>query len=132
MYTFFMAKNLTTEEFILKAREIHGWKYDYSKVEYKKNSTKVCIICPEHGEFFQTPNNHLNGEGCPKCAGKQKTFNVFKKDILQKYGDIYDFSVAEKEFNGFRKKITVGYNGKFFMISPSKLILGNKMVNPLL
>ena len=122
---------LTTEEFILRAREIHGWKYDYSKVEYKNNSTKVCIICPEHGEFLQTPNNHLNGEGCPKCAGKQKTFNDFKKDILQKYGDIYDFSVAEKEFNGFRKKITVGYNGKFFMISPSKIILGNKNGKPI-
>lgn len=47
--------------FISKAILVHGNKYDYSKVEYINNHTKVCIICPEHGEFWQTPNNHLNG-----------------------------------------------------------------------
>ena len=55
------------EQFILKARQVHGWKYDYSKVEYVDNYTKVCIICPEHGEFWQTPYNHLKGCGCKKC-----------------------------------------------------------------
>ena len=58
---------LNTSEFIAKARLIHGDKYDYSKVEYKNYSTKVCIICREHGEFRQTPNNHLFGTGCPIC-----------------------------------------------------------------
>ena len=58
---------LTTEEFIEKARKIHGNKYDYSKVEYYNNTTKVCIICPKHGEFWQTPYNHLMSRGCPKC-----------------------------------------------------------------
>ena len=53
--------------FIEKAKKIHGDKYDYSKVEYINSHTKVCIICPEHGEFWQTPNNHLHGYGCPKC-----------------------------------------------------------------
>lgn len=47
------------EIFIEKAQKIHDSKYDYSKVEYKNNSTKVCIVCPIHGEFYQTPNNHL-------------------------------------------------------------------------
>lgn len=60
-------KRLTKEEFIRKAREIHGWKYDYSKVEYITSDTKVCIICPEHGEFWQAPYNHLIGHGCSKC-----------------------------------------------------------------
>ena len=58
---------LNTEEFIKKSQQIHGGKYDYSKVEYKGNKVKVCIICSEHGEFWQTPNGHLNGDGCPKC-----------------------------------------------------------------
>ena len=62
-----MAK-LTTEEFIKKAREVHGDKYDYSKVEYVDSKTKVCIICPEHGEFWQKPCNHLFDNGCPKCG----------------------------------------------------------------
>lgn len=63
-----MSKKLTTEEFIEKARKIHGNKYDYSKVVYVNSQTKVCIICPIHGEFWQRPNDHLNGYGCNKCG----------------------------------------------------------------
>lgn len=69
-----MLKRLTKQEFIEKARAKHGCKYDYSKVEYINNHTKVCIICPEHGEFWQTPNKHLSGQGCPKCALMPKNF----------------------------------------------------------
>lgn len=59
----------TRDSFILKAREIHGWKYDYSKVNYVNSQTKVCIICPEHGEFWQKPNSHLSQkQGCPTCS----------------------------------------------------------------
>ena len=57
---------LTTEEFIKKAREVHGDKYDYSKVEYVDSKTKALIICKEHGEFWQRASNHLKGVGCPK------------------------------------------------------------------
>ena len=46
-------KKTTTEEFIERARKVHGDKYDYSKVEYINSRTKVCIICPEHGEFWK-------------------------------------------------------------------------------
>lgn len=65
-------KKLTTEEFIKRAKEVHGDKYDYSKVEYKNNKTPVTIICPIHGEFQQRPSNHLNGNGCKKCKKKHK------------------------------------------------------------
>ena len=57
--------------FILKSSEKHCNKYDYSKVEYINSRTKVCIICPEHGEFWQTPLTHLKGCGCPKCAHEE-------------------------------------------------------------
>ena len=46
-----MAK-LTTEEFIAKAKAVHGDRYDYSKVKYVDSKTKICIICKEHGEFW--------------------------------------------------------------------------------
>lgn len=59
---------LSTEEFVERAKIVHGDKYDYSLVEYVNNSTKVKIICPEHGVFEQTPNAHLRGEKCPRCA----------------------------------------------------------------
>lgn len=64
-----MAK-LTTEEFIAKAKAVHGDRYDYSKVKYVNASTKVCIICKIHGEFWQTPSHHTCGHGCTKCAAE--------------------------------------------------------------
>ena len=67
-----MPKKLTREEFIKRSREIHGDKYDYSKVDYVNNSTRVCIICPEHGEFWQTPYGHMKGQGCFKCGNYKK------------------------------------------------------------
>lgn len=65
--------------FIEKAKQIHNDKYDYSKAYYKTCDTKVCIICPEHGEFWQTPSNHINGSGCPKCANEKRK-NALLKD----------------------------------------------------
>lgn len=63
-----MSRKLTTEEFVQKAKEIHGDKYDYSKVDYKNYTTTVEIFCKVHGYFNQTPDIHLNqGSGCPKC-----------------------------------------------------------------
>ena len=53
----------TSETFIAKARKVHGDRYDYSKVRYVDEHTKVCIIDPEYGEFWQQPNAHLNGRG---------------------------------------------------------------------
>lgn len=70
-----MSKKLTKDEFIKKAKEIHGDKYDYSKVNYINNHTSIIIICPEHGEFSQIPSSHLLGYGCKKCAIKKVTSN---------------------------------------------------------
>lgn len=56
-----------TAKFINEAINIHGEKYDYSKTEYHGTHTKVCIVCPKHGEFWQEPSKHLHGQGCPKC-----------------------------------------------------------------
>lgn len=61
------SKTLSTEQFIEKAKQIHGDRYNYSKVNYINAHTPVCIICPEHGEFIQIPNKHLSGHKCPKC-----------------------------------------------------------------
>ena len=68
-----------TESFITKAKNLHGDKYDYSKVEYKGINENVCIICPKHGEFWQTPSNHLNGCGCQKCKSShlEREFRLF-------------------------------------------------------
>lgn len=66
---------LDTSIFVEKARLIHGDKYDYSKVEYKKNDTKVCIICPIHGEFWQRGYAHTAGHGCSGCKSDKSKIN---------------------------------------------------------
>ena len=62
-----MGKSKTTEQFISEAKAVHGDKYDYSKVKYNGAYTKVCIICPKHGDFWQLPFSHNSGAGCPQC-----------------------------------------------------------------
>jgi len=61
-------KIVTTKLFIKRAKMIHGNKYNYSKTRYIRSNQKVHIICPKHGEFWQTPNNHIDcRNSCPKC-----------------------------------------------------------------
>lgn len=67
-----------TTDFIEDAKKIHGDKYDYSKVEYVNNKTKVTIICPKHGEFKQTPSEHLRGFGCPICKSSHLERDIRK------------------------------------------------------
>lgn len=65
---FIESKYITKEHFINESKEIHQNKYDYSLVDYKSMRNKVTIICPIHGNFSQTPHNHMNCKsGCPKC-----------------------------------------------------------------
>ncbi len=91
-----MGRKLTKEEFTEKAKIIHDNRYDYSKVEYVNNSTKVCIICPEHGEFWQTPNNHnTSRQGCPKCKGRGTSQEEIIKKFKEIHGDKYDYSKVE-------------------------------------
>lgn len=92
----------SNEEFIQQAKKIHGEKYDYSKVDYKDNKTKVTIICPKHGEFYMSPNKHISlKQNCPKCASEQNgivkrlTLAAFVNRSKLKHGDKYDYSKVE-------------------------------------
>ena len=77
-----------TETFITKSSMIHKNIYDYSAVVYKKNRTKVDITCSVHGVFSQTPDKHLQGEGCPTCAEESKGWSRSDWRNLFKPGDI--------------------------------------------
>ena len=89
-------EKLSLDSFINKAKKIHGNKYDYSKVEYINSQTKVCIICPEHGEFWQIPNDHLKGFGCSSCSGlKRHTKESFIEKAKEVHGDKYEYSKVE-------------------------------------
>ena len=121
----------STQEFIEKAKKVHGDKYDYSKVEYKGANEKVCIICPKHGEFWQTPSKHTNGKhGCPKCCknGVRLTTQEFIEKAKKVHGDKYDYSKVE--YVNSRTKICVichkkqenGIEHGEFWITPNNLL----------
>ena len=60
-------KRVNQDMFIARAKEVHGDKYDYSKTDYQNMRSKVAIICPRHGVFYQRAQSHLLGSGCPMC-----------------------------------------------------------------
>ena len=122
-------KKSSTNEFIEKAKKIHGDKYDYSKVEYINAKTKVCIICPEHGEFWQVPNYHLSGNGCKLCgikttsdSKKSNTINFIQK-AKEVHGDKYDYSKVEYTNNHSIVNIICPKHGEFWQ-RPSNHLRG--------
>ena len=90
--------SMTTEQFIEKARKIHGDLYDYSKVVYVNSQTKIIIIDPEYGEFLQSPNKHLMGQGnkqrgVVKISKKRRlTTEQFIEKARKVHGNLYDYS----------------------------------------
>ena len=108
-------KKTTSKDFINKANNIHNNKYDYSKVEYVNSQTKVCIICPEHGEFWQRPANHLNGQGCPICKGVFKSNNEkFVKESTKIHEGKYDYSKVDYVNNSTKVCIICPEHGEFW------------------
>lgn len=117
---FIERKTKTTEEFIKEARSIYGDKYDYSKVNYKNATTKVCIICPTHGEFFITPTAHTcKSQECPICTSektREKTSLGTEKFIDKArniHGDKYDYSKVEYKQTHIKVKIICPIHGEF-------------------
>lgn len=115
-----------TEAFVEKATLIHGDRYDYSKVFYKTNRVKVAIVCKKHGDFLQSPNDHLTGYGCPKCnyskgelaieaflKDKKLTFSPqFRlKDCRDKRSLPFDFAVFE-DVEKTKLKCLIEYDGE--------------------
>ena len=116
--------------FIEKASKLYNNFYDYSKVEYINAKEKVIIICPEHGEFEQTPNGHLSGRGCYKCGRIQSTKNnssnknKFIKESHKIHGIFYDYSKVEY-INAKEKVIIICPKHGEFEQSPRGHLTGN-------
>jgi hypothetical protein len=89
-----MNNKITTEIFIKKSKEIHGNRYNYSSCVYINKKIKVKIICKEHGEFEQFPQNHLRGSGCLKCSGKNLTISEFINKSNISHKNKYDYSLV--------------------------------------
>ena len=115
---------MTLGEFISKAKEIHGNRFDYEKVEYHNTNTKVCIICPEHGEFWQTPLAHIfNRQACPKCAHRGLNRDELISEFIKVHGNKYDYSKFELGKMNNKACFVCPEHGEFFQ-SPTKHLEG--------
>lgn len=122
---------ITTQEFIRRAKLVHGDKYDYSKSIYLNSSAKICIICPKHGEFFQLPHHHTAaGQNCSKCklefrikALKSNT-NEFISKAKKVHGDKYNYSKVD--YVNAYTKVLIGcpIHGNFLQ-KPNAHLTGN-------
>lgn len=88
-----MAAKKSKEKFINDANNLHLQRYDYSKVDYITSHVKINIMCKVHGEFNQTPANHLKGQGCPKCMA------ISKFDTLRLTNDKIDEDLLKNKRN---------------------------------
>lgn len=114
------------EEFINKAKKIHGNKYDYKEVDYRSCKEYVIINCPLHGNFNQRPNNHLNGSGCKKCGHEVTTSdtNKFIEKAIKIHGNLFGYKKVI--YNGALNKviITCPIHGDFLQ-SPNDHLKGS-------
>ena len=127
-------RSITLEKFLEKARDVHGDKYDYSKSKIENYKTKIEIICPLHGSFFQTPNNHLSGKGCKECGiiftlnHIQENYSSNTEDFIEKskilHGDTYDYSLVDYVNNSTQVEIKCEEHGSFLQ-SPRDHLRGH-------
>ncbi|AYV78263.1 MAG: hypothetical protein Edafosvirus8_13 [Edafosvirus sp.] len=117
-----------TLDFIIKARKIHGKRYNYSKSIYINRDTKVIIICSEHGKFEQKPSQHINKKSnCPKCSRitasilKRKTNKEFIKDAIEIHGNRYDYSKTKYQKCDEKVIIICEIHGEFKQKASSHL-----------
>lgn len=104
-----------TEEFIKKANDKWGNKFDYSLVEYKNNNSKICIIERKSGrKFWQTPANHLQGYDCSN-GGKQTTENLIIK-ASEIHNCKYDYSKTEYKTSKDKICIICPIHGEFYQL----------------
>ena len=127
-------RSITFDKFLEKARDVHGDKYDYSKSKIENYKTKIEIICPLHGSFFQTPNNHLSGKGCKECGiiftlnHIQENYSSNTEDFIEKskilHGDTYDYSLVDYVNNSTQVEIKCEEHGSFLQ-SPRDHLRGH-------
>lgn len=122
-------KRILDIDFVKLAKNVHGDKYDYSKANYINKKTKVCIVCPEHGDFWQLPFVHLKGCGCPVCgldktlSHTRKTQAKFIKQATKIHGNKYDYSKVKYINSGEKVEIICPIHGSFFQ-EPSSHLAG--------
>lgn len=116
----------TNTTFADKSNNTHDFRYDYSLVVYINNKRKVKIVCPIHGVFEQTPNNHLSGHGCPGCFGTMLlTTEKFISKSNIKHNHFYNYEFVKYINNHICVKIKCPIHG-IFEQTPNRHLNGGK------
>ena len=125
-------KTITNKIFATNAYNVHKGRYDYSMVDYIDNREKVIIICPDHGEFEQSPRDHIQGQGCPQCgrtsSTAHRTSNTEEWVIKAKevHGNRYDYSKADYVNATTKVCIIINDTGEEFWQQPNNHLSGRK------
>ena len=125
-----MRKKVSTEDFIAKAKSVHGNTYTYENVKYLKSSEKVTITCLKHGSFEQKPNHHLSGRGCTACSKEQKSkllrkdTSIFCEEANLIHNGAYDYSKVNYTTNKTKVEIICLSCNNSFMQRPSSHLKG--------
>lgn len=119
----------SVSDFIKKAKEVHGDKYNYDDIEYINNNTKIKINCSLHGDFFKTPGNHTNKttpQGCPECGGR---INWNQEKFIDKAREVHigKYNYDKVNFINTTRKVTINcFEHGDFSQSPNKHLSGQK------
>lgn len=105
--------------FIERSNKIHNYFYNYDKVVYINNCTKVVITCPIHGDFLQSPDAHLTGKKCSKCSNAangdfhRNTLEYVIESAKKVHGDLYDYSLVKYTRDNVKVDIICKKHGIF-------------------
>jgi hypothetical protein len=119
-------------DFITRCEDIHGSRYDYSKVIYTTYYVPVIVVCKIHGHFEIMPSCHLKGRGCSKCAIESRANalkfadNVFTERAIKVHGDKYDYSNVKYVNSKEKVEIFCKQHNVTFVQSPAKHWAGQK------
>ncbi|HUH57041.1 MAG TPA: GIY-YIG nuclease family protein, partial [Pseudomonadales bacterium] len=104
----------STREWVQEAIGVHGDLYDYGRVVYVRSSDKIIITCKQHGDFEQSPNDHLRGKGCAKCSGVHRySTREWIQEAVAVHGDRYDYGCVVYVRNSDKVIITCKNHGDF-------------------
>jgi hypothetical protein len=115
-------KEQCKKNFEIKSNIIHNNLYNYSKADYIDATSKLIIICQKHGEFKQSPNNHLRGKGCPDCGkeksiiAKTKPYEDYYNKFIELYKDKYDYSTVVWNGSSIAISVICKNHGTFLII----------------
>jgi hypothetical protein len=124
-----MIPRLTLKKFLSRAAKVHGSKYNYSKVRYLSARRNVIITCPIHGDFYQTPDNHLHGQNCLQCSIlkraliRSSTLPAFVNKANEVHGNRYSYSKSVYTNCDAKTTITCPIHGDFLQ-SPYCHLIG--------